>query len=74
LGVAATLIAHSLWVKATTELPGRFTSIIYYLYIPMAMSLSVLILNEPLSASMITRAISIIGANVMVLVAHFRAD
>ncbi|MCP4272474.1 MAG: EamA family transporter [Gammaproteobacteria bacterium] len=74
MGVVATLIAHSLWVKATTELPGRFTSIIYYLYIPVAMSLSILILNEQLSASMISGAVIIIGANVMVLAAHFTAD
>jgi len=74
LGVVATLIAHSLWVKATTELPGRFTSIIYYLYIPMAMSLSVLILKEPLSPSMITGAMIIIGANIIVLVSHFTSD
>jgi len=67
LGMVSTLVAHSLWVKATTALPGALTSLIYYLYVPVAMGLSVLIMNEPVTSNMVLGAIIIIAANALTL-------
>lgn len=50
LGVVCTLISHSLWIKATTELPALFSSVIYYLYVPLAMLSSSVFLNEAISS------------------------
>jgi len=50
LGVVSTLIAHTLWVKVSTELPSILVSAFYYLYIPIAMTLSYFFLNEPMTA------------------------
>ena len=61
LGVVSTLIAHTLWVKVSTELPAIMVSAFYYLYIPIAMLLSYLFLNEPMTAS------KLIGATLIVL-------
>ena len=36
LGILCTVIAHGLWVRASTELPAVYTSTIYYLYLPLA--------------------------------------
>lgn len=64
LGVLCTLIAHSLWVKASTELPGVLTSLIYYLYIPMAVVLSAIFLKETINLPMIIGGVLILGANI----------
>lgn len=64
LGIICTLIGHSLWVKVSTELPAVMTSVIYYLYVPIAMVASFWLLDEPIDAPMIVGAILIIGGNV----------
>ena len=51
LGVVSTLIAHTLWVKVSTELPSILVSAFYYLYIPIAMALSYVFLNEVMTAA-----------------------
>lgn len=65
LAVFSTLIAHSLWIKVTTELNHAVTSIIYYLYVPITMTFSFFFLNETLSANKLIGAGIIIGANVI---------
>ncbi|SET49329.1 DMT family transporter [Thalassotalea agarivorans] len=70
LGVFATLLAHTLWVHASAELPGTFTSVIYYLYIPFAMALSVIFEQEVLSLNTIAGGCIIIAANIIAIVAH----
>lgn len=67
LGLVCTLLSHSLWVKASTELPAVYTSTVYYLYAPIAMVLSALLLGEPIGLSMIAGALLIIGTNVALL-------
>ncbi len=63
MGVVSTLIGHSLWVKASTELPAVVTSTAYYFYIPIAMILSFVFLDEQITSKMILGAALIIGAN-----------
>jgi drug/metabolite transporter (DMT)-like permease len=54
LGLLCTVISHGLWVKASTELPAIYTSMIYYLYLPMTLLTSVLILDEELTVRKLT--------------------
>lgn len=65
LGVFCTLIAHSLWVRVSTELPHVVTSVIYYLYVPMALALSQIFLGEALTANKLIGAGLIIAANLL---------
>jgi len=46
LGTVCTIISHGLWVKASTELPAIYSSMIYYLYLPGALIGSVVFLGE----------------------------
>jgi drug/metabolite transporter (DMT)-like permease len=64
LAAGVTVIGHSLWVRVTTQLPSRTTSIVYYANIPIAVILGVLLLNEPLTARMIVGALMIIAGSV----------
>lgn len=64
LGVVCTVIGHTLWVKASSELPAVLTSVTYYLYVPIAMVSSFFLLNEQLTASMVLGAVLILGANI----------
>lgn len=50
LGSVGTVVAHTLWVYATTELPTTAASLVKYLYIPLAAVLSYFALGERLSA------------------------
>ena len=60
LGVVSTLIAHTLWVKVSTELPSILVSAFYYLYIPIAMALSYFFLDEPMTAAKLSGATLIV--------------
>ena len=70
LGLVCTLAAHTLWNKVSTEMPGNFTAVIYYLYIPLAMGLSVFFLEEEVTLQMMVGAVLIVSANVIVVVFH----
>lgn len=70
LGVVCTLGAHTLWLRATTELPHAASSIIYYLGVPVAMLVSYLFLDEPMPLSKISGAALIILANIIGIVKH----
>jgi len=70
LGIACTLAAHTFWIKVTAELPGNFTAIIYYFYLPVAIGLSAAFAHDPLSWQKIFGAGLIIFANIMVLLIH----
>lgn len=72
LGVVCTLIGHSLWVKVSSELPGVITGVIYYLYVPIALCMAVVFLDEKLNPSMIIGAGMIVGANVLVALNSWR--
>ncbi|WDE03761.1 DMT family transporter [Thalassomonas viridans] len=70
LGVVCTLAAHTFWIKASAELPGNFTAILYYFYLPVAIGLSAVFANDALSWQKVSGAGLIIFANIMVLLAH----
>jgi drug/metabolite transporter (DMT)-like permease len=65
LAIGVTLIAHSLWVRVTTRLSPSATSILYYANIPIAISLSVLILGEPLTTRTLSGATLIITSGLI---------
>jgi drug/metabolite transporter (DMT)-like permease len=65
LGIMCTLVSHTLWVRLTTVLSTRTTSVIYYLYVPVSLVLSVLVLREHVDAAMMSGAGLIILANVI---------
>ena len=73
LGVLSTLVAHTLWIKASTELPNNLTAVIYYCYVPISMLLSFFVLGESMSWQKISGAILIISANVLVVLLHNRS-
>jgi drug/metabolite transporter (DMT)-like permease len=74
LAIGVTLIGHSLWVNVTTKLSPPVTSIIYYGNIPIALLLSVLILDEPLTPRMFAGAVLIIAGGVAGLASRARAN
>ena len=72
LGILCTVIAHGLWVKASTELPAIYTSMIYYLYLPLALTSSVLILDEALTARKIIGVALVVGVSIALSVYRYR--
>ena len=65
LGIVCTLGAHTLWLRATSELPHAASSVIYYLSIPVAMIVSYLFLEEPMPGSKVAGACLIVLANLI---------
>ena len=72
LGILCTLVGHTLWVRVTTTLSTRTTSVIYYLYVPVSLVLSVVVLRERVGAAMISGAGLIILANVVGVFHHVK--
>lgn len=70
LGLVCTLVAHTLWIKVSTELPNSITATVYYFYVPVAMLQSSLFLNEELTWQKLTGAGLVIGANILVVLLH----
>ncbi|NVJ59810.1 MAG: EamA family transporter [Gammaproteobacteria bacterium] len=67
LGVISTLFAHTLWIKATTELSGVVSGMLYYLYIPLAIGISILFVEEDITLAMIIGASIIVISNVLLV-------
>lgn len=65
LGIMCTLVSHTLWVRVTTMLSTKTTSVIYYLYVPVSLALSVVVLGERVNTAMVVGAGLIIAANVI---------
>lgn len=72
LGVLCTVIAHGLWIKASTELPAIATSLVYYLYVPIAMLSSAWFLEETMTAGKLIGAALILGSSIGVTLYRFR--
>lgn len=53
LSIVGTLVAHSLWIRVTTKVAAMPASLMYYMGIPTAIILSVVILNEELTWNLI---------------------
>lgn len=74
LGIVCTVLGHTLWVKSSTELPPVITSVAYYLYVPITMVGSFILLDEEITARMVTGACLIISANLAIaLLAWWRS-
>jgi len=72
LGLLCTVVAHGLWVKASTELPAIFASMIYYLYLPGALLGSVIFLGEPMTVQKITGCVMVLGSSVALSLFRYR--
>ena len=70
LGIFSTLIAHTLWIKASTELPSNLTAVVYYGYLPISLILSYLLLQEAITLAKVSGAGLIIIANIMAIFYH----
>jgi drug/metabolite transporter (DMT)-like permease len=53
LGLVVTLVAHYLWVQATTVLPIEVTGVVAYLQLPMSLSLNWLLTDQPITGRMV---------------------
>jgi drug/metabolite transporter (DMT)-like permease len=72
LGVVCTVVAHGLWVKASTELPALYTSMAYYLYLPLAMIYSAAFLGEAMTTQKLLGAALVIGSSVALSLYRYR--
>lgn len=72
LGFVSTFVAHTLWVRSSTSLSTVTTSIISYLYVPLAVLLSFLILGEVITVKMAGGAALIIGGNAAALFGQWK--
>lgn len=74
LAIGVTLIAHSLWVRVTTQIAPSLTSIIYYGQIPVAIALGVVVLGEPLTVRTACGATMIVAGSVIGLASRARSS
>ena len=72
LGLLCTVISHGLWVKASTELPAIYASMIYYLYLPGALVGSVIFLGEELTAKKLLGCALVLGASTALSIYRYR--
>lgn len=74
LGLLCTVVSHTLWVKATTELPAILASMIYFLYLPGAFAGAVIFLDEPATTAKLTGcAIVLVSSAALSLYRYRRA-
>ncbi len=63
LGTLCTVVSHGLWVKASTELPAIYASMIYYLYLPGALVGSVIFLGEAVTPAKLVGCTMVFGSS-----------
>ncbi|MBA6413340.1 DMT family transporter [Parahaliea sp. F7430] len=71
LGLLCTVIAHGLWVKTSTELPALYSSMIYYLYLPLAMIGSLVFLGEEITLQKLFGAALVVGSSIALSIYRF---
>lgn len=72
LGLLCTVISHGLWVKASTELPALYASMIYFLYLPGAVIGSALFLGEPMTPVKLAGCAVVLGSSAALSVYRYR--
>ncbi len=72
LGLLCTVVSHGLWVKATTELPAIYSSMIYFLYLPGAVVGSVIFLDETMDARKLTGCVIVLAASASLSLYRYR--
>ena len=65
LGVLGTFVSHSLWTRVSTFMAPNLTSILYYLFIPMAMFWDWFLLSEPATINKIIGGAMIIVGGIL---------
>jgi drug/metabolite transporter (DMT)-like permease len=65
LAVVCTLVQHTLWTRVTTRMPTLTTSLLFYMAVPVALTLAVTVLGEHLSVQMLTGASLIVLGNLL---------
>jgi len=71
LSVFGTFMAHTLWINVTTKLNTTVTSLLFYIIIPVTMTLSYFWLGEEMKLNKILGAIMIISANILGILSRF---
>lgn len=72
LGLLCTVVSHGLWVKASTELPAIYSSMIYFLYLPGALIGSALFLGEPITPVKVLGCTMVFGSSAALSLYRFR--
>jgi len=72
LSVGATLVGHGLWVWVTTHSTAVFSSLVYYINIPMVLFWEKLVLGKTLSGIQLTGAGVMVGAQLVPLLLNRR--
>ncbi|PLW70757.1 DMT family transporter [Pseudohalioglobus lutimaris] len=72
LGLLCTVVSHGLWVKASTELPAIYSSMIYYLYLPGALVGSVVFLGEEITAEKLLGCALVLAASTALSIYRYR--
>jgi len=71
LGICGTFMAHTLWINVTTKLNTTITSLIFYIIIPITMTVSYFWLGEEMKFDKILGALMIVTANVISILSRF---
>jgi len=65
LGLIATLVGHTLWIKFTTKVSAVPSSLMYYMSVPIAIALGSIFLQEEVTLALIIGALLIILGNIV---------
>jgi drug/metabolite transporter (DMT)-like permease len=71
LGIFGTFISHSLWINVSTKLNTTVTSLIFYIIIPITMTVSYFWLGEEMKFNKILGALMIVAANIIGILSRF---
>jgi drug/metabolite transporter (DMT)-like permease len=71
LGICGTFMAHTLWIKVTTKLNTTITSLIFYIIIPITMTVSYFWLGEEMQLNKLLGALMIVSANITGILSRF---
>ena len=71
LGIFGTFMAHTLWIRVTTKLNTTITSLIFYIIIPITMTVSYFWLGEEMKLNKLLGASMIVSANIIGILSRF---
>ena len=71
LGIFGTFMAHTLWINVTTKLNTTITSLIFYIIIPITMTVSYFWLGEDMKLNKLLGALLIVSANIVGILSRF---
>lgn len=74
LGLVCTLLAHTLWINVTTYVSAVVSSLLYYLMVPLAVILSAIFLDEPLTMEVIFGTACILGGNLIGMIKNLKKN